>query len=540
MKRIIYILGLFTALLMASCADDKGNYDYHDIVEASIDPSAQTTFSVNQYDYLDITPDIKFSQNVTDASKFSYKWVIYLNAWSKDASEIQQISTEKNLHYQITEAANASPYAVVLYVTNTEDNTVSQIKYTVTVSATISSGILAMHESGSGSDFDYIATKNAIPTLGNNVQLSNAYAAANGGSPFAGKPLFIAAARENRTVLNNVYLATDQSMVQLSGIDFTESANFSELFYTAPSTWAPKNIFRGGQIQYATIMVNGNEVRCINSNISPRFSPTFSDPVSCTSALGSVTAAPYIYVPDEYQAPVAGNAVLYDTTGKRFFKYTATYTGNNLDKFTEQSSSALFDVNNIGKDICYFGRGYNKYGYAVFKTGNTYELYSANFNMASGTYSYDAHWNRIFTPNPDAEKICVAKYDMSSLPEIASAKFFDCAQYGPVLMYATEHNIYACTIGTSTVSASIINDAFPSNEVITSMMIFNPNPNIQSALSTVAGTILYVATWNGTTAKIYEFSIARNNCQMTTKTPLNTFTVSGKVVNMCIKLQGLG
>ena len=80
------------------------------------------------------------------------------------------------------------------------------------------------------------------------------------------------------------------------------------------------------------------------------------------------------------------------------------------------------------------------------------------------------------------------------------------------------------------------------------MMIYNPSTYIMSSLADVAGTLLYVATWNGTEGKVYEFAITRNTCEMNNttaggsnrKAPLNVFGGMGKVVSMCMKLEGTG
>lgn len=544
-----HILGLSAGLLalaLAACSDDKGNYTYRNLDEAYVAPGSDTVFALNQYEYLDINPELRFTNGNLSENDFTYRWMIYRDQWSNDDSEMQEISTEKNLHYQLTQTPDAAPYAVVLYMTNKDDGTVTQQKYRVTVQAQISSGILALYETEGKADFDYIATPHAVPTLGKNVRIEHAFTAANPGLSLSGNPVLIATARTNRSTMNHVYVATDKEMVQLAGADFSRSGGMEDLFYSQPTVWKPEAILRdGGAVQYATVLINDGDVHCINTGNAPSWVTEFSDAVRPASGVGQVQAAPFIYIP-KVMYPVSGLAAVYDNLQKRFVRlyYQASNATTLLTAFPEQVGSGAFDVNHIGKDCIWMGSGYNSYCYGLFQDGEKRELLCADFNMAEGTYGYDENWNYIYTPNPNVDKLAVAKYDMSSLPDISNALFFGCGYYAPVFLYATDRNIYACSLNASP-SAVQINDAFPEGETITSMMIYNPNTYVMSALEPAAGTLLYVATWNGTEGKIYEFSIARNTCRMNNtegdnlKSPFNVFTGLGKVTSMCIKLEGL-
>lgn len=536
MKRITIIWTLLVALWCVSCSKDKGSYDYRELPDAYIDADAKTSFILNQYDYLDIIPDIKYTQEGVGDSQFTFRWCIYLDKWDKNDSEIEEISIERNLHYQITQEANNTPYAVVLYITNKQTGVVSQIDYELTVFTTISSGILALYETEYGCDFDYIATSAAVPTLESNVRIKNA--GVNLGT-LTGRPLLISAIRQNQSVIDRIYVCTDQDMVQLSGIDFTKEVGMDGLFYTRPVVWNPQVIVRGGQFQRLTTLVNGGEFRCINTNgPSPYWSNEFSDPI-VSSSLGEVSVAPYVYEPLRSGAE-GKNAVLYDEVGKRFVRVTANYNGTPMTTFSTQKEGIAFDVNHIDKECCWLGAGYrnstiaddNTCCYALFKDASSYILYRADFNMIAGTDADRA-----------ANNLAIDRYDLSAMPDITAAKFFDSGRYASVFLYATERNIYAYALGSS--SAQQINDAFPEGEQITGMMIYSPNTYTMAALEPVSGTLLYVSTWNGTEGKVYEFSIARNSCQMNNgtgsspKASLNVFDGMGKIVSMCIKVKGV-
>ena len=112
-------------------------------------------------------------------------------------------------------------------------------------------------------------------------------------------------------------------------------------------------------------------------------------------------------------------------------------------------------------------------------------------------------------------------------------------------MYATTRNIY--TYDFNAKRAILLNDPFPEGEEITAMRIYNVE-YYTANLQDVSGTLLYVATWNGTEGKVYEFPINRTTLRFNNradangnlKAPYNVFGGFGKVVDMCVKPQGRG
>lgn len=543
MKQIVkYVFAAFAgSLLFTGCFDDKGNYDYKILNEVYVDTvNVKMSYSLDQYDWLDIIPNVKFTQGVSDENRLSYKWVIYTDKWSKDESTAELLSTERNLHVQIRQPANIDDYAVVLYITDTKTNTVSQVKYTLTIQPSVVSGILAIHTTNGETDLDYIATPKAVPTLDNTKWMKNIYSTVNG-RKLSGNPISVSAVRQNNSVINHVYMATDQEFVQLSGKDFTQVCDVSELFHTPPAVLKPHRLLREGQISHVTMMVNDDKVHNINNQASQKWSNIFSDALAPVSSLGEVSIAPFIYMPDSY---MTGNmAVFYDKKGKRFVRREFNYWEEApLKPFVDQTST-IFDVNNIGKDLIWFGIGYNGHGFALM---TDYTLYRANFNMDSEIQQGDG----TYIPNENISNLAVRIYDLSNMSDIQNAKYFDCGRYATLFMYATDRDIYVCSIKSSTVTVSKINQDFPADEEITGIMIYNPNTYVMSALEPSRGNLLYVSTWNGTEGKIYEFAITRNTCEMNNQTlvdgvvnkkaPLNVFDGLGKVIDMCIKLQGTG
>lgn len=541
MKKSVKIAVLFAvACLVTACYNDKGNYDYVALNEISVDTvGVQTTYTCEQYDSIHIVPVLQFSNGEIPESRLAYKWVLYIDNFSASEAEMELLSTEKELHMQVTQQSRTENYAIIYYVTNLDDNTVWQQKYTLIVQPSIVSGIVALHTLNGETDFDYIATTNSVPGVVENKWLRNMLYATNGRG-LSGNPVSISTVRQSGqsgSSLNYVYVATDEEMVQLSGKDFSMICDVNELFYQRPEVLKPYRVMRDGQIAHTTVMINGDQVHNINNQSSQYWNNTFSDALRTESSLGEVSVAPFIYMPDSYNT---GNiAVFYDTKGKRFVRLPYSFVESaKLAPFVSQVSTA-FDVNNIGKDLIWFGIGYNAHGFALM---TDYTLYRANFNTDEIIYNPDGSSE----VNEGINDLAVRIYDLSGEPEIQNAKFFDCGEFATLFMYATERDIYVTSIRGTTLQTKKINNDFPADEKITALMIYNQNVNQMSELSSVTGNYLYVATWNGTEGKIYEFAIARNTCEMNNtqgedkKAPLNVFEGMGKVVDMAVKVQGWG
>lgn len=541
MKKETKIVGLLVAAcFVTACYDDKGNYDYVALNEISVDTvGISTIYTLEQYDSLHIVPELCFTQGPIPEEKLAYKWVIYTDNFSNSESDMEVLSTEKELHMQVTQQSKTENYAIMYYITNLEDNTVWQQKYTLIVQPSVVSGIVALHTLNGQSDIDYIATTNAVPGVVENKWLKNIlYSTVE--RKLSGNPVSVSTVRQSGQTgssVNAVYVATDEEFVKLSGEDFSWVCDVNELFYQRPDVLKPYRVLRDGQIAHTTVLINDDDVHNINNQSSQYWNNTFSDALRAESSLGEVSVAPFIYMPDSYLTP--NLAVFYDTKGKRFVRLPSSFNETaKLAPFVTQISTA-FDVNNIGKDLIWFGIGYNAHGFALM---TDYTLYRANFNTDEFILNPDGS-SEI---NEDINDLAVRIYDLSGEPEIQNAKFFDCGEFATLFMYATERDIYVTSIRSTTLRTVKINNDFPADEKITALMIYNQNVNQMSELASVTGNYLYVATWNGTEGKIYEFAIARNTCEMNNtqgedkKAPLNIFTGMGKVVDMAVKVQGWG
>ena len=88
------VLPMVILTLVASCYDDKGNYDYHPINEISVDTSAEGTYyAVDRFDTLHIEPKLVFTQGEADPSTLDFKWELYRDDWATSDEVAEVIST---------------------------------------------------------------------------------------------------------------------------------------------------------------------------------------------------------------------------------------------------------------------------------------------------------------------------------------------------------------------------------------------------------------------------------------------------------------
>ena len=75
LKKIIYV-SLFSLGAMA-CAEDKGNYDYHELAELEIS-GVEDNLSVLTYEHLRLNPDLGVAARPED--QYEYEWKVMKQA----------------------------------------------------------------------------------------------------------------------------------------------------------------------------------------------------------------------------------------------------------------------------------------------------------------------------------------------------------------------------------------------------------------------------------------------------------------------------
>lgn len=499
---------------MAACFEDKGNYDYHAVDIAEIDTTGfQLTYTIGQFNDLVIDPRIQYEG---DAANLSFEWLMYVKSYSSSAPASTVIATTEILDRTMAEAPD--DYVLELVVTDEDTGIKTNMTFTLTIEASVETGWLVLHTDGTQSDVDFIVTMNAVPTASSEKWLQNVYATANG-APVQGAGKFVTQVLNTSVYVNYINIGTDEALVRASGDDLFKVNDQTDIFIREGIQVTPQACEHHGYFE--SLIADGN-LYMVNYALSAVLSTGtigYYAPVAYDYEL-----APYIpdlsssannYATSYYQA-----IALYDVENHFFVQVPYTFASFTVNSFVPQTSGP-FDVNDIGKELLYMERAYQDYTYAFFKDldGDGRWLYVADF------YNYDAG------------TVAQAAYEMTDLPAIDEAKFYQCGDLGYVLYYATDQAIYLFDYyGAGT--ASIAFDGFSGDEEITSMKIYKPKT--YNNLTDVNNRILYVATWSESAqaAKLYELAINPTSGAIT-QTPLNVFEgFDGKIVDMCRKVKG--
>lgn len=505
-KYALFLL-FFTGALY-SCKKDLGNYNYTTPNLPVQDTAGiAATYSVEQYSNLKINPTIHYSG---DTSNLNYQWVTYAKSLSSPVLGAPTvISNQRNLNVSL----NISPgtYYLELDITDKTNSYKTASRSVLNVLASIETGWLVLHTLNNQSDVDFIASTNLSPT-GPNKRASNLFQAVIG-NKIAGDGQVIGFSRRSNSIFNWITIGTDQNIERVNGFSFSLIGANKDLF-RRPLT---SNSFQAHINNGSNELLIGNGLLYVLPWGLSVQDALFNAPYN-----GDYTLAPY-FVYNDF-SPFG--ALVYDQKYGKFL-YTGQTFNNNFIQFKPAAVTTpaqAFDPSNVGKTLLFMDRGYNKYAYAFFKdqTGNSRYLYVLNQTLS------------------DAGKLAVATYDMSALPEITNAQFYQVGDLGNVALYATSNTVYRFDY--SGTKAATVNFSVPANEKITAMKIFKPQSNMNAPVAEFTLTnnsVIYIATWDGTQGKLYELSINVAS-GIINPVPLKTYTGFGKIKDMVAKFRGSG
>ncbi|TCD00731.1 hypothetical protein EZ449_19715 [Pedobacter frigidisoli] len=505
--KLTLIFCLITALF--ACKKDLGNYDYNDPGVATVDETnIAAVYNIEQYAKLTVSPTVNYPG---DTSNLSYQWITYVKSSSSvTLGTPSVISTKKVLDVALPTPPGA--YYLEFIVTDKSNNGKTNARTLLNVSAPIETGWLVLHSLGGQSDVDFIASTNLSPT-GPTKRMSNLFQTIQG-AKLDGEGQMLGFARRSNSLFNYIMVATNKTIKRVNGFTFALMGTDQELFRTP---LAAKN--------FQAFINNGSNDLLINDGKLQQLPyGVIQDALYNNIYNGDYSLAPYLV----FNELGTYGALVYDQKFQKFM-YTGQALGNyNFIQFLPAATTApipSFSPSNVGKNMLFMDRGFNKYAYAFFKdnTGNGRYMYVLNVGIA------------------DAGRLAVATYDMTALPEITQAKFFQVGELGNVALYATDKNVYRFDYS-GTRTATVAFNGLPAAETITCMRIFKPvlNPNAPKTEFTLTNSaVVYVATWDGTQGRLYELAINVAS-GVISPTPLKVYTGFGKISDMTAKFRGTG
>lgn len=495
MKKTLYYLPFLLWLVFSqSCKKDLGSYDYTTIDIPVIDTTGMgQTLSILRYTNIQLEPKV----SITSGHQLTYQWLLYSRTQSSTSiPEVRKLSDELRLDALIGEPVGG--YYLELVVTDIETDLKSNMVFDMNVTANMEYGMLVLYEHGQGGDVDLIKTPSQSTANTETTHLQQLYSSSYG-EYLTATPQFIWASRFS--TVNWITVASDNHISRFHGNDFSFLRDQLDLFRRSSTVIAPQAyVYTMG---YYEVLINNGRMHA--SNGTAELDAKFGG-----EGIGDYRLAPYLS--ENVSSTYAG--VGYDELKGRFLRFVPSSLAM-IDFAAPANSDQKFDLRNINKDMLYMTGGASGYTYSFFKdkTGNGHWLYVTNFN-------------NFF----DDGQLAIDRYEMTNLPEIEQAQFYQVSGLASFAYYATNDNIYhyAYNTGNANVAFNI-----PSGEEITCLRLYKPRP--RSGLFDREERMLYVATWNGSMGKVYELAINETS-GVIDPSPQYVFEIEGKVVDMATKV----
>lgn len=484
MKRMKYYSGLVLCfwMLFASCYDDKGNYDYHDVLKVKIDTAGldRTLWnSVLQGDSLFIRPKVVIPEG--ENARLKYYWLAYPQYYGpiQDGNAMvyppaDTLSVERELAVKMM--LKPATYNIVYIVQNEMNGLCEIMNFSTTVQKTLETGLFVLQEFDGNTDVDIIRTDRSM--IGTPTRARKYYSSVYG-APIPGKPLFLNFCRSYSFPNDYFYLFTDQQGMRLSGEDFTLMETFEDMFYQAPAYKPEGYTF----LNNTEFLINDGQLYTLYINQA-------NDRKFSAAIAGNYMLAPYFpnetittWQPVENQMNY--NMIVYDQKNQKY-RPLQVYASQ-FAQFKEKAEEAPFDVNNIGLKLLYAGSGFEKYFFSVFEDQNQKRwLYLPKFaNIAdNGNLAQE---NGI--------------YDLGGCTDIANARYWAVCGAGPVMVYATENALYTYNYQSTGESNRLY--SFPANLKVTSLYLWRPGGHPADS------RIIWLGAWDEGAQKgyLYEFEI---------------------------------
>ncbi len=523
MKKILTTFAVGT-LLLASCYDDKGNYDFSTLDEVKIDTAGcniHSQYTMKRYSKLHLEPNVIFNgaKNSADAP-LDYLWTIYSqNLPGNDASFIDTLGTERVLDAPINPVTGG--YIVQLTVTNRKDKVEQYFKINVqTEEAIPDGGWLVLYEPAGMpgyADLGLIVNKLVKPTASEDEDFWNLISTTNG-EPQLGNPI-----RVIRTVIetgkDDVLVVTNKDIIGYNYLSFLKNPDrhFENFFMIEPpATRDIKWYGPSGMSMAAEVMINDDKVYQAGFINGPVRNSGFGLPKHGDDG----ELAPWMCdVTNQLET------IYYNNEGG-YFANTIRYGDGTIWGFAVQNESAAFDVNNMpGEKFLMADWGYGggvpngAWDHIIFDNNGSRHLAVANFALSnSGSTSIGLGW-----------------YDMNSCPDVKNITTMAAAKNGQFIYYGAGNKVYNYAYASGKTPTAVFTGS--GDEVVTCVrtqkfyyLMYNLTNRVPNN-----GGVVHIATWSESAkqGKVYQYTINPANGEITSE-PM-VYTVPGKVKDMSWK-----
>lgn len=463
MKKLLYLFALI-AVLVASCAEDEGNYSYKTLPLFTVDTTGLgKKFMVTQFDRFTLASHLQYDG---DKSDLDYAWCIYSSESGQEDNPSDTLSTKEDLDVEITE--KPGNYYLEFTATNRQTGLKAMTRYRLTVESFVGTGLMVFYQKDDVNDVDIIKSPAFNGALTEGTVTRKLYSRLSNSVPLPGQPKTICVTG------NYINLFTDKTGVRVSNDDMSPIDTYQDMFITRPDTLAFQSYthFSGSDV-----IVNNGKIYCLLYNWA-RGDLRYPSPKVLMN--GCYVAS--LCVCSAY----AGGLLGYDLSHDRFL-YGTMYSS----EVEAIPSEGLYDT---GRHPIYMAPGFSNvanspYDYAVMQSDNN----PADLHLYAVSVGRTANQNKL-----------VNDFDLSSCPGIQQAELYSASMVAPILYYSTPKSLYVASYSlseSSVVAPSAPSWTAPANEEITSMTLFT-NKGIDLDES-AANKYIIVTTWNGNEGKVY-------------------------------------
>lgn len=425
-KLILIIISIFTA---TSCMKEKGNYDYSDLNEITIDTLNMRTLS--QFDSLKLTPVISQSKFDTEEN-LDFLWYWYRT--DVDERIIDTLSTERNLKYYAGD--EPGKYGLRLKVTDRRTGLYARLPIDIVISGG-NSGLLVLSSINNKANLTIV---NEAKDL-----FQDAYYAANG--EHAGEnPISIACVDIYQKLgMQEIMIFCNDTKggVTLNYDNFVKEREIGKLFFATPSVLLPQSYTASEsqmvKVDYDFIINNGRLHARELKNVGVS-NPT--DMLFLPEIMGDYSLSPYSFIN-------ANTLLFYDN--KNYCFRVLNCGGGNISsnifapaplENEANVDNMPFNPRNVGLEMIFGGEGwkpsgYVGNGYGIFrKPGTTSldEMYCLKFNIGD---------KMSFTPPYGTYFVSYFKHKITQAPGMNEAKAFAISKKDPYIYYAHNNLIYS-------------------------------------------------------------------------------------------------
>lgn len=509
-KYILYI-PVMLLLVMTSCFEDKGNYDYGEINDAAVNIPGVTdnkdAVSRDRYTDLVLAPEIQFHGGAA-AGDFSFEWSLYPQKVSAnpdgDYPPKKIIGNTQNLNYNLVDAP--TKYFVVLRIVHGETKATTDYRFELEINSV--KGWIVYDENATGEgDFQIVRDGEIVPGLAavQNGVVRNYFSTSNGGLKLQdGKFL----GRRTINTYDHLFLFKADGVYKMSAQTFeVVTENYADLFLSTPKVSAPQaHYYPSPAFGALELLLNNNEMHVIKWSTMGQ---TDLFP-SALNIFGTPNKVDPFVAPIPVVASNTNRYALYDGFDANGRFVTINSSGNVINPAT---STGAFNTAKLNEDaakkfqLTYLGQGRDGITCAVLKN----------------TVDADKPWLYVADLRKTATPLALAKHDLSGLTEINDAKLFMFGTRGDVMFYATPSGVYSYVFG-----GSVTNILPLSGEEIVSMKLYT-----HSANEDYSGRMLFVATYDGAQGKVYKIKFNELNGQV--EGDIDNFSGFGKIIDMINK-----